>query len=44
MKDEKNYREEIIRMVQEIENEDYLFKIYHYIIAKYRREKGVRNE
>lgn len=45
MKDETNYREEIIRMVQEIENEDYLFKIYHYIIAKYQREKGgVENE
>lgn len=44
MKDETNYREEIMRMVQEIENEDYLFKIYHYIIAKYRREKGAKNE
>lgn len=45
MKDDRNYREEIMRMVQEIENEDYLFKIYHYIIAKYRREKGgVENE
>lgn len=44
MKDDRNYREEIMRMVQEIENEDYLFKIYHYIIAKYRREKGAKNE
>ena len=44
MKDERNYREEIMRMVQEIENEDYLFKIYHYIIPKYRREKGIKNE
>jgi hypothetical protein len=27
MNDEKNYREEIMRMVQEIENEDYLLYI-----------------
>lgn len=32
-------RREIVEMVEGIENEDYIFKIYHYILAKYRREK-----
>lgn len=31
---------EIIKMVLSMRNEDYLFKTYHYILAKYRREKG----
>lgn len=31
---------EIIKMVLSMHNEDYLFKTYHYILAKYRREKG----
>lgn len=35
----EEYREKIMEMVNDIENIDYLFKIYHYIIAKYRREK-----
>ncbi len=36
---EKEYhRRKIIEMVERIENQDYLFKIYHYTIAKYRRE------
>ena len=35
----EEYREKIMEMVNGIENIDYLFKIYHYIIAKYRREK-----
>ncbi len=29
----------IIEMVSEIKNEEYLFKIYHYTLAKYRRDK-----
>lgn len=33
------YRKKIIEMIEEIQNEDYLFKIYHYILAKYRKEK-----
>lgn len=31
---------EIIKMVLGMHSEDYLFKTYHYILAKYRREKG----
>lgn len=34
------YKDEIIEMILSMQNEDYLFKIYHYILAKYRREKG----
>lgn len=30
----------IIEMVEKMENQDYIFKIYHYILAKYRREKN----
>lgn len=33
------YREKIIDMVNQLNNEDYLFKIFHYILAKYRRDK-----
>ena len=33
------YKEKIIEMVNEIECEDYLFKIYHYILVKYRKYK-----
>ncbi len=32
-------KEDIIDMVIRINNQDYLFKIYHYILAKYRRDK-----
>lgn len=28
----------ITQMLEKIENPEYLFKIYHYILAKYRRE------
>lgn len=31
------YKEQIIEMVNEIDNVDYLFKIYHYIIPKYKK-------
>lgn len=34
------HKYEIIKMILSMRNEDYLFKIYHYILAKYRREKG----
>ncbi len=36
----ERYREEIVEMVGKIESKDYLFKIYHYILAKFRRDKG----
>lgn len=32
-----NYKKMIIEMLEEIDNEDFLFKIYHYILAKHRR-------
>lgn len=32
------YEEKSIEMMKKIKNQDYLFKIYHYILAKYRRE------
>lgn len=35
-----NYKDLIIRMVLAMNNEDYLFKTYHYLLAKYRREKS----
>ena len=34
-----NYKKIIIEMVQNMNNEDYLFKIYHYVLAKYERGK-----
>ena len=34
-----NYKHLILKMVLAMSNEDYLFKIYHYILAKYRREE-----
>lgn len=34
------YKHLILKMVLAMRDEDYLFKIYHYILAKYRREKG----
>lgn len=36
----EEYREKSINMVTRMDNQDYLFKIYHYILAKYRRDKG----
>lgn len=36
----EDYKEKIIEMVNEMENIDFLFKIYHYIIPKYKKEKG----
>lgn len=34
-----DYKELIIEMIQNMDNEDYLFKIYHYVLAKYKREE-----
>lgn len=34
------YKALIIKMLLEMKNEGYLFKTYHYLLAKYRREKG----
>lgn len=31
----EGYREKIIEMVRKIDNEEYLFKIYHYILPKF---------
>lgn len=33
------YKHLILKMVLAMRDEDYLFKIYHYILAKYRREE-----
>ncbi len=33
------YKHLILKMVLAMSNEDYLSKIYHYILAKYRREE-----
>lgn len=33
------YREQIIEMVNKMENLDFLFKIYHYILPKYKKEE-----
>lgn len=35
-----NYKKAIIKMILSMKNDDYLFKSYHYILAKYRKEKG----
>ena len=37
-----NYKNEIIRMIQEISNEEYLKKIYYYVIVPYDRDKEER--
>lgn len=37
-------KEKIIEMVNEIDCEDYLFKIYHYILVKYRKYKEKKSE
>lgn len=33
------YKRKITELVEKIETPEYLFKIYHYILAKYRREQ-----
>ena len=37
---ELGYKMEAIKLLLEMKNEDYIFKTYHYLFAKYRREKG----
>lgn len=34
------YKALIFKMLLEMKNEEYLFKVYHYLLPKYRREKG----
>ena len=34
------YKQKIIEMINGMDNIDYLFKVYHYIIPKYKKEKG----
>jgi len=41
--EEEDYKNKIIKMINEMENEDFLFKIYHYIIPKYKKEKEAGN-
>lgn len=40
----ENYKAQIYNLVEKIDNQDYLFKIYHYIIAKYRRNCKEKEE
>ena len=34
------YKALIIKMILAMRNEDYLCKTYHYLLVKYRKEKG----
>lgn len=36
---DKDYKKMAVEMIQNMDSEDYLFKIYHYIQSKYEREK-----
>lgn len=36
-----DYKKEIHKMIDEIDDADVLCRIYHFIIVKYRRFKGV---
>jgi hypothetical protein len=42
--DERHYRREIISMVTDIDRHDFLVKIYHYILVKYKKLGGADNE
>lgn len=33
-----DYKKAIIEMIEKMNNDDFIRKIYHYILAKYRRE------
>lgn len=44
IKEKDDYKTKIIELVEKIENQDYLFKIYHYILAKYRRDCEEKEE
>lgn len=39
MEEKEEYKRKILKMVEKMENEDFIFKIYHYIVPKYRKEK-----
>lgn len=43
-KEKDYYRQQIISLIDKIENTEYLFKIYHYVLAKYRRENERKEE
>jgi NOL1/NOP2/fmu family ribosome biogenesis protein len=34
------YEGEIIRMIKEMNNYEYIVKIYHYVLAKYKRKES----
>lgn len=36
-----DYKKEIISMIEEMKSEDFLCKVYHYILVKFRKEKEV---
>lgn len=36
---DKDYKKLAVEMIQNMDSEDYLFKIYHYVQAKYRRDE-----
>lgn len=36
---DKDYKKLAVEMIQNMDSEDYLFKIYHYVHSKYEREK-----
>lgn len=44
MRERDFYRELIGELLDKIENTEYLFKIYHYVLAKYRRENENKEE
>ena len=42
MMKEEYYREEIIKMIKEIHNSDYLCSIYYFIRVPYRKDKEAK--
>lgn len=38
------YKEKIIKMVNEIDCEDYIMKIYFYVLARYKKYKEKKSE
>lgn len=40
---DKDYKKLAVEMIQNMDNEDCLFKIYHYILVKHRREEKPEN-
>lgn len=40
---DKDYKKLAVEMIQNMDNGDCLFKIYHYILAKHRREEEFKN-